>query len=132
MVVEDEGGVVELDESVVVEDEGGVVELDESVVVEDDGGVVELDESVVVEDDGGVVELDESVVEDWSPLDGGGSVEEGPLLFGGLGVSGCGSAGGFSGCGLSSSSPMSMSSLVLLSVSRAMVNTFAKRELTCR
>ena len=31
MVVEDDGGAVELDESVVVEDEGGVVELDESV-----------------------------------------------------------------------------------------------------
>ena len=48
----------------VVEDEGGVVELDESVVVEDEGGVDKLDESVVVEDEGGVVE-------DWSPLDGG-------------------------------------------------------------
>ena len=95
------------------------------MVVEDEGGVVELDESVVVEDEGGVVE-------DWSPLDDGGSVEEEPLLFGGLGVSGCGSAGGFSGCGLSSSSPMSMSSLELPSPSRTMVNTFAKRELPCR
>ena len=86
------------------------------MVVEDEGGVVELDESVVVEDEGGVVE-------DWSPLDGGGSVEEEPLLFGGRGVS---------GCGLSSSSPISMSSLELPSPSRAMVNTFAKRELPCR
>ena len=100
----------------VVEDEGGVVELDESVVVEDEGGVVELDESVVVEEEGGAVE-------DWSPLDGGGSVEEGPPLFGGRGVS---------GCGLRSSSPRSMSSLSLSSPSRAMVNTFAKRELPCR
>ena len=84
--------------------------------MEDDGGAVELDESVVVEAEGGAVE-------DWSPLDGGGSVEEGPLLFGGRGVS---------GCGLSSSSPMSMSSLSWSSPSRAMVNTFATREVPCR
>ena len=83
---------------------------------------MELDESVVVEDEGGVVE-------DWSPLDDGGSVEEEPPVFGGRGVAGCGSTGGSGG--LSSSSPISMSSLELPSPSRAMVNTFAKRECPC-